>query len=56
VADAPSDPLEVAGAFLTIDPRVSEDLVQNAGGGADNKEAKDFLLLEGLEPGSRFVS
>lgn len=49
------DALEVAGGFLTIDPTVAEDLVQNGGGAADNQGAKDFLLLEGLEPGSRFA-
>jgi len=55
VAGAPADALEVAGTFLTIDPNVAEDLVQNGGGAADNQGAKDFLLLEGLEPGSRFA-
>ncbi len=54
-ADAPADALEVTGALLTIDPNVAEDLVQNGGGAADNQGAKDFLLLEGLEPGSRFA-
>jgi hypothetical protein len=55
VAGPASDALEVAGGFLTIDPTVAEDLVENGGAAADNQGAKDFLLLEGLEPGSRFA-
>ncbi len=53
--DAPPDALGVSGGFLTIDPRVGEDLVENAGSRAENKGTKDFLLLEGLEPGSRYA-
>jgi hypothetical protein len=49
---APAPPA-AAGALLTIDPCIREDLVQNGAAPADTREAKDFLLLEGLEPGAR---
>ena len=54
-AEPPSEPPVDAGAFLTIDASVREDLVENAGAPADTREAKNFLLLEGLEPGARIA-
>ena len=44
---------ESSGAFLTVDTCIREDLVENGAKPAETREAKDFLLLEGLEPGAR---
>jgi hypothetical protein len=44
-----------AGAFLTIDASVREDLVENDRPSSESGSRKDILLLEGLEPGSRMA-
>jgi hypothetical protein len=54
--DPSEDPDAMAAAtFLTIDASIKEDLVENGGAPAETQEAKNFLLLEGLEPGSRIA-
>lgn len=44
-----------AGTYLTIDASVREDLVENDRPSTETANMKDFLLLEGLEPGSRMA-
>jgi hypothetical protein len=54
-ADPDDSAASAAGAFLTIDASVREDLVENDRPASETGSRKDILLLEGLEPGSRMA-